>query len=151
MCHVQSLENDFYLGALRSFDCDFTLLAFRVAILGFHNHIEMFFERFFIICHHLVLKENHPQSFHSIMWKKKNCNFKIKNSTTSFHFSQFHNLTMYLFFIKNLTTPISWSKCFNQMCCPLQSKVKCPIPIFKFCIHHMMRWSWEEPTKDLKE
>jgi hypothetical protein len=27
MCHVQSLEKDFYLGALGSFDHDFTLLA----------------------------------------------------------------------------------------------------------------------------
>jgi hypothetical protein len=54
------LEKDFYLGALGSFDCDFTLLALGVAILGFDNHIEVFFERFFIVCHHLVLlKENH--------------------------------------------------------------------------------------------
>jgi len=26
MCHVQSLEKDFYIGALGSFNCDFTLL-----------------------------------------------------------------------------------------------------------------------------
>jgi hypothetical protein len=111
----------------------------------------VFFERFLIVCHHLILKENHLQTFHNIMWKKQYYNFKMKNSITSFHFSQFHNLNVNLFFIKNLTTLISWSKCFNQMCCPLQSKVKCPIPIFKFCIHHMMKCSWEEPTKDLKE
>jgi len=27
MCHVQSLEKDFYLGAPISFDCDFTPMA----------------------------------------------------------------------------------------------------------------------------
>jgi hypothetical protein len=26
MCHVQSLEKDFYLGTFGSFDCDFTLV-----------------------------------------------------------------------------------------------------------------------------
>jgi hypothetical protein len=67
MCHVQSLEKDFHLGALGSFDYDFTLLALGVAILGFYNHIEVFFERFLIVFHHLVLKENHLQSFHNIM------------------------------------------------------------------------------------
>jgi len=66
MCHVQSLEKDFYLGALGSFDHDSTFLALGVAILNFHNHIEVFFERFLIVCH-LVLKENHPRSFHNIM------------------------------------------------------------------------------------
>jgi hypothetical protein len=37
---------------------------------------------------------------------------------------------MYTFLVTNLTTPISWSRCFAQICCPFHSKVKCSIYLY---------------------
>lgn len=59
---------------------------------------------------------------------------------------------MCTFLVTNLTTPISWSRFFAQICCPLQSKVQ----VFNLLVfrsykgYYMMKRSWEESTKDLK-
>jgi hypothetical protein len=45
MCHVQSLEKDVYLGALGSFDCDFTLLVINYKKIAM-NVLKKTFENF---------------------------------------------------------------------------------------------------------
>jgi hypothetical protein len=111
----------------------------------------VFFERFLIVCYHVVLKDNHLWNFHNIMWKKKNCNFKIKNSVTSFHFSQFHNLNVYLFISKTSQPLLVGLNASTKCVAHCNQRLSVPYLYSSFVSTTWWSAHGEEPTKDLKE